>query len=77
MGGLGNGRTSGAWFPGRQSVQILSRHTRIGAICERIGARRGRNIGVVAGAREQLEFVCYGLRDNPCAAGARAPATVA
>ena len=44
-------------------MQILPRHTRIGAICERIGARRGRNIGVDA-AREQLEMVYYGLRDN-------------
>ena len=26
--------------------------------------RRGRNIGVVAAAREQLELVYYGLRDH-------------
>jgi transposase len=47
-----------------ESVQILPKHTRIGAVRERVGARRGRNIGVVAAAREQLELVYYGLRDG-------------
>jgi hypothetical protein len=46
------------------SVQILPKHTRISAVRERVGARRGRNIGVVAAAREQLELVYYGLRDG-------------
>jgi transposase len=47
-----------------ESVQTLSKTTRIGAVRERVGARRGRNIGTVAAAREQLELVYYGLRDN-------------
>ena len=47
-----------------ESVQVLPAHTRIGAIRERVAARRGRNIGVVAAAREQLELVYYGLRDH-------------
>ena len=47
-----------------ESVQILPPHTRIGAFRDRVGARRGRNIGVVAAAREQLGLVFYGLRDH-------------
>jgi transposase len=47
-----------------ESVQVLPAHTRIGAVRERVAARRGRNIGVVAAAREQLELVYYGLRDH-------------
>src|SRR3954453_5750112 len=35
-------------------VQVLPAHPRIGAVRERVGARRGRNIGVAAAAREQL-----------------------
>ena len=47
-----------------ESVQILPKTSRIGGIRERIGARRGHNIGVVAAAREQLALVFYGLRDH-------------
>ena len=47
-----------------ESVQILPAHTRVGAIRERVAARRGRNIGVVAAARCQLELVYYALRDH-------------
>jgi transposase len=47
-----------------ESVQILPKTTTIGAFRERVGARRGRNIGVVAAARRQLEFVFYALRDH-------------
>jgi transposase len=47
-----------------ESVQILSRTTRIGAIRDRVAARRGRNIGVVAAARHQLGYVFYALRDH-------------
>jgi transposase len=47
-----------------ESVQILPKHTTIGQIRERVGARRGRNIGVVAAARRQLEYVFYALRDH-------------
>jgi transposase len=47
-----------------ESVQILPATTRIGAIRDRVAARRGHNIGVVAAAREQLGLVYYGLRDH-------------
>jgi transposase len=47
-----------------ESVQILPRTTRIGAIRDRVAARRGRNIGVVAAARHQLGYVFYALRDH-------------
>jgi transposase len=47
-----------------ESVQILPRTSHIGAIRERVAARRGRNIGAVAAAREQLGLVFYGLRDH-------------
>jgi hypothetical protein len=36
----------------------------VGAVREQVGARRGRNIGVVAAARELTELVFYGLRDG-------------
>jgi hypothetical protein len=36
----------------------------IGQIREQVGQRRGRNIGVVAAARRQLELVFYALRDH-------------
>jgi transposase len=47
-----------------ESVQLLPAHTRVGAIRDRVADRRGRNIGVVAGARQQVEFVFYALRDH-------------
>ena len=47
-----------------ESVQILPKHTAVGQVRERVGARRGRNIGVVAAARRQLEYVFYALRDH-------------
>lgn len=47
-----------------ESVQILPAHTRAGAMRERVAARRGHNIGVVAAARLQVEFVFYALRDH-------------
>ncbi|MTD56479.1 transposase [Amycolatopsis pithecellobii] len=37
-----------------ESVQILPRTTTIGAFRDRIGAKRGRNIGVVPAARKQV-----------------------
>ena len=45
-----------------ESVQTLPKSSRIGAVREQVGARRGRNIGMVAAARKQLELVYYGLR---------------
>ena len=47
-----------------ESVQILPKTTAVGQIRDRVAARRGRNIGVVAAARRQLEYVFYALRDH-------------
>jgi transposase len=47
-----------------EAVQRVGAHTRLGQIRDRVGARRGRNIGVVAAARELVELVFYGLRDG-------------
>jgi transposase len=47
-----------------EAVQRLPAHTALGAIRDRVGARRGRNIGIVAAARELTEMVFYGLRDG-------------
>jgi transposase len=47
-----------------ESVQILPAHTKIGGVRDRVAARRGRNIGVVAAARAQIELVYYALRDH-------------
>jgi transposase len=47
-----------------EAVQRVSSHTRLGQIRDRVGQRRGRNIGVVAAARELTELVFYGLRDG-------------
>ena len=40
-----------------ESVHRVGPHTSVGALRERVGARRGKNIGVVAAARRQLEHV--------------------
>ena len=47
-----------------ESVQRLPATSKVGQIRDRIGTRRGRNIGVVAAARRQLEYVYYALRDH-------------
>jgi transposase len=47
-----------------ESVQILPKTTPVGAMRERIAARRGHNIAVVAAARKQLSYVYYALRDH-------------
>ncbi|MCA1676401.1 MAG: transposase, partial [Actinobacteria bacterium] len=47
-----------------EAVQRVSGHTRLGQVRDRVGARRGTNIGKVAAARELLELVFYGLRDG-------------
>jgi transposase len=54
-----------------ESVQILPPTTAVGAMRERVAARRGRNIGVVAAARRQLGHVYYALRDHHVRALAR------
>ena len=47
-----------------EAVQRVRAHTRLGQIRDQVGDRRGRNIGVVAAARELTELVFYGLRDG-------------
>jgi transposase len=47
-----------------ESVQILPKTTKVGQIRERVGSRRGHNVGVVAAARQQVEYVYYALRDH-------------
>jgi transposase len=58
-----------------ESVQILPKTSKIGRVRDRIGAHRGRNIGVVAAARQQLQYVYYALRDHHVRA-LRTPAAV-
>ena len=47
-----------------EAVQRVSAHTGLGQVRDQVGARRGRNIGVVAAARELTELVFYGMRDG-------------
>lgn len=47
-----------------ESVKILPKDSHIGQVRERVAERRGRNIGTVAAAREQLQLVYYALRDG-------------
>jgi transposase len=67
-----------------EAVQRVPAHTRLGQVRDQVGARRGRNIGVVAAARELTELVFYGLRDHhiralttPAATATPASASVA
>ena len=59
-----------------EAVQRTQKGSRLAAVRDRIAARRGRNIGTVAAARELVEMVFYALRDhhvrrlNPAAAAA-------
>jgi transposase len=47
-----------------EAVQRVPAHTRLGLVRDQVAARRGRNIGVVAAARELIVLVFYGLRDR-------------
>jgi transposase len=47
-----------------ESVQRLPKTSHLGAFRDRIADKRGHNIGVVAAARRQLEYVYYALRDH-------------
>ena len=47
-----------------ESVKRVGPHTRVGVLRERIADRRGANIGAVAAARRQVEYVFYALRDG-------------
>jgi transposase len=57
-----------------ESVQRLPATSLVGSFRERVAARRGRNIAVVAAARRQLELVYYALRDGHVRALSRRPA---
>lgn len=47
-----------------ESVKRVGPHTRVGALRDRVADRRGKNIGAVAAARQQVEYVFYALRDG-------------
>jgi transposase len=47
-----------------ESVKTVPRTSRVGQVRERVANRRGRNVGAVAAARVQLEYVFYALRDG-------------
>jgi hypothetical protein len=47
-----------------ESVKRIPTASPIGALRERVAQRRGPNIGAVAAARRQLEYVFYALRDH-------------
>jgi transposase len=47
-----------------EAVQRVGTQTRLGQVRDRVAERRGRNIGVVAAARELVCLVYYGLRDG-------------
>lgn len=47
-----------------EAVQRIPAHTVLGARRDEVAARRGRNIGKVAAARELVEMVFYGMRDG-------------
>jgi transposase len=47
-----------------EAVQRAPKTSRVGQTRDRVAARRGRNIGVVAAARELVELTYYALRDG-------------
>jgi len=47
-----------------ESVKRIGPQSRVGALRDRVAARRGANIGAVAAARQQVEYVFYALRDH-------------
>jgi transposase len=47
-----------------ESVKRVGPHSRVGALRDRVADRRGANIGAVAAARLQVEYVFYALRDH-------------
>jgi transposase len=47
-----------------ESAQRVPKSSRVGQLRERVAARRGHNIGVVAAARQQIQYVYYALRDH-------------
>jgi transposase len=47
-----------------ESIKRVGPGTRVGALRDRVAARRGANIAAVAAARQQMEYVFYALRDG-------------
>ena len=47
-----------------ESIKRVGPSTRVGALRDRVAARRGANIAAVAAARQQIEYVFYALRDG-------------
>jgi transposase len=47
-----------------ESVKRIGPHTVVGAYKHQVADRRGKNVGTVAAARKQIEFVYYALRDH-------------
>jgi transposase len=47
-----------------ESVKALGPSSVVGAYKKRVADRRGKNIGTVAAARKQVEFVFYAMRDH-------------
>ncbi len=47
-----------------ESVKRIGPHTVVGAYRQQVAERRGKNVGTVAAARKQIEFVYYALRDH-------------
>jgi transposase len=47
-----------------ESVKRLGPRSKVGALRDRVAERRGANIGAVAAARQQVEYVFYALRDH-------------
>lgn len=47
-----------------ESIKRVGPHSKVGALRDRVAERRGGNIGAVAAARQQVEYVFYALRDG-------------
>jgi transposase len=47
-----------------ESVSRIGPHTVVGGYRAQVADRRGKNVGTVAAARKQIEFVYYALRDH-------------
>jgi transposase len=60
-----------------ESVQRAPKSSPVGQRRDRVAGRRGRNIGAVAAARQQVEYVYYALRDGHVRALAASPRTTA
>ncbi len=60
-----------------EAGQRVGPQTRLGQVRDRVAVRRGRNIGVVAAARELITLVFYGMRDHHIRALDTRPASAA